>query len=68
MGRFMLFILPGVAAAILFMVINALCVSEETLKEAWFDYLKCAEYTLSIIIPCILYYIKTPPGKMIKPD
>ncbi|MCQ2105499.1 MAG: hypothetical protein MJZ26_06880 [Fibrobacter sp.] len=68
MGKLLAYILPGIIICIALIFFSFNCVSEETSKAIWFNNLMRAGYILSIVIPCVIYYIKTPPGKMNKPD
>lgn len=62
MNRLMSFLLPGVVLMILFSVATARYVSLEISSTDWFVYLSFFVYVLCVVIPCVLYYIKTPPG------
>lgn len=55
-------ILVGVLAAAVLMILNETIVPENLYESEAFNHFMSVCYCLSIIIPCAIYYLKTPRG------
>lgn len=66
MNKLMPYIATGVLLSLALMLINAF-VPVELYYNNTFNHFMSICYFLCIIIPCIIYYIKTPPGESTKP-
>ena len=53
--------IPGLLVTVAFML-KAFFVPIEVTFESWFVYLSAAVYILSVVVPCVIYYLRTPPG------
>ena len=54
--------LVGAIIAGILMLVNAFLVPESLYMSDAFNHFMTACYCLSIIIPCVIYYLKTPRG------
>ena len=54
--------IPGLLVIVAFMAVKTFFVPIEVTFESWFVYLSAAVYILSVVVPCVVYYLRTPPG------
>lgn len=54
--------IPGLLVIVAFMVIKVYLVPIDVTFQTWFVYLSAAVYILSVVVPCVIYYLRTPPG------
>jgi len=62
MNKLVAHMIPGLLVIVAFMVVKNFMVPIEVTFESWFVYLTAAVFLLSIILPCVIYYLRTPPG------
>lgn len=62
MNKLVAHMIPGLLVIVAFMVVKNFMVPIEVTFESWFVYLTAAIFLLSIILPCVIYYLRTPPG------
>lgn len=62
MNKLMSYLLPGILVLAVFSLITSFWVPVETSSESWYVYLTLAMWALCIVVPCVVYYLKTPPG------
>ncbi len=67
MTRLLMYLLPGILLDIALLLVNGFVTSQELLKTNWYDNLMNMIYISAIIVPCVIYYIKMPPGTNTKP-
>ena len=54
--------IPGLLVILAFMVVKTYLVPIDVTFQTWFVYLSAAVYILSVIVPCVIYFLRTPPG------
>ena len=54
--------IPGLLVIIAFMAVKMYLIPIDVTFQTWFVYLSAAVYILSVIVPCVIYYLRTPPG------
>jgi len=54
--------IPGLLVIVAFMAVKMYLVPIDVTFQTWFVYLSAAVYILSVIVPCVIYYLRTPPG------
>ena len=54
--------IPGLLVIIAFMAVKIYLIPIDVTFQTWFVYLSAAVYILSVIVPCVIYYLRTPPG------
>lgn len=47
---------------IAFTAVKNFVLSPDVTFSTWFVYLSFAFYMLCVILPCVIYYLRTPPG------
>ena len=62
MNKLVAHMIPGLLVFVAFMAVKAFFVPIEVTFESWFVYLSAAVYILSVVVPCVIYYLRTPPG------
>ena len=62
MNKLVAHMIPGLLVIVAFMAVKAFFVPIEVTLESWFVYLSAAVYILSVVVPCVIYYLRTPPG------
>jgi len=62
MSKLIAHILVGAIVAGILMLVNAFLVPENLYMSDSFNHFMSACYCLCIIIPCVIYYLKTPRG------
>ena len=67
MSKLIAYLLPGILFDAILIVINMFCVSDETFYANWYGNLLTAILICGIVIPCVIYYVKMPPGENTKP-
>ena len=58
----MSYLLPGVFLIVVFALIKTFFISPDVALQEWFVYLTAAITALCVIVPCVIYYLRTPPG------
>lgn len=54
--------IPGLLVIVAFMAVKNFLVPIDVTFESWFVYLSAAVYVLAVVVPCVIYYLRTPPG------
>ncbi|SHK56558.1 hypothetical protein [Fibrobacter sp. UWEL] len=67
MTRLLLYILPGFLLDVLLLLAHMFLVSEAVQAAGWYNVLLPLIQILAIVIPCVIYYIKMPPGQDTRP-
>lgn len=62
MNKLVAHMIPGLLVIIVFMAVKMYLVPIDVTFQTWFVYLSAAVYILSVIVPCVIYYLRTPPG------
>lgn len=62
MTKLIAYLVPGVLLMIAFTAVKNFVLSPDVTFSTWFVYLSFAFYMLCVLIPCVLYYLRTPPG------
>ena len=62
MNKLVAHMIPGLLVIVAFMVVKNFIVPIETTFESWFVYLSAAVYILAVVIPCVIYFLRTPLG------
>ena len=62
MNKLIAHMIPGLLVILAFMVVKTYLVPIDVTFQTWFVYLSAAVYILSVIVPCVIYFMRTPPG------
>ena len=62
MNKLVAHMIPGLLVIVAFMVVKNFLVPIDVTFESWFVYLSAAVYVLAVVVPCVIYYLRTPPG------
>jgi hypothetical protein len=62
MNKLMSYLLPGVLLIVVFALIKTFLVSPDVAYSDWFVWLSAIITPLCVIVPCVVYYLRTPPG------
>lgn len=62
MNKLMSFLIPGLLVIVAFAAFKTFFVSPDVAFQDWFVYLTAAVTVLGVVIPCVIYYLTTPPG------
>ena len=62
MNKLMSYLLPGVFLIVAFALVRAFLLPPSVTVQEWFVYLTAAVTVLCVMVPCIIYYLRTPPG------
>ena len=58
----MSYLLPGVFLIVAFALVKTFLLPPSVTVQEWFVYLTAAVTVLCVMVPCIIYYLRTPPG------
>jgi hypothetical protein len=53
---------PGVFLIVVFSLLKAYVIPAQTTFESWFVYVNFFVWIVCIVVPCVIYYLRTPPG------
>lgn len=67
MTKLLEYLLPGIALAAIFFGIDLTLLSQQVRVNAFVDVLLTVLPLLCIIVPCIIYFVKMPPGRDTRP-
>lgn len=67
MTRLLIYMLPGVLLDVILLLVNAFLVSESVQAAQWYNVAFPLVQILAIVIPCVIYFIKMPPGQDTRP-
>ena len=62
MTKLIAHMLPGVFLIVVFSLLKAYVIPTQTTFESWFIYVNFFVWILCIVVPCLIYYLRTPPG------
>jgi hypothetical protein len=62
MNKLVAHMIPGLLVIVAFMAVKNFLVPINVTFESWFVYLSAAVYVLAVVVPCVIYYLRTPPG------
>ena len=62
MNKLVAHMIPGLLVIVAFMAVKMYLIPIDVTFQTWFVYLSAAVYILSVIVPCVIYYLRTPPG------
>ena len=62
MNKLMSYLLPGVLLIVIFSLVKTFVLSPAVTVQEWFVYLTFAVTVLCVVVPCVIYYLRTPPG------
>ncbi len=62
MNKLMSYLLPGVFLIVVFALVKTFLLPPSVTVQEWFVYLTAAVTVLCVVVPCVIYYLRTPPG------
>ncbi len=62
MTKLIAHMLPGVFLIVVFSLLKSYVISPAVTIESWFIYLNFAFFAACVIVPCVIYFLRTPPG------
>ena len=62
MTKLVAHMIPGLLLIVVFALLKNFVIPVEVTVQGWFVYLTAAVFIFSIAIPCVIYYLRTPPG------
>ena len=62
MTKLVAHMVPGLLLIVVFALLKNFVIPVEVTVQGWFVYLTAAVFIFSIVIPCVIYYLRTPPG------
>ena len=62
MTKLISYMLPGVFLIVVFSLLKAFVIPAQTTFESWFVYFNFFFWVVCIVVPCLIYYLRTPPG------
>lgn len=62
MNKFMSFLIPGLLVIVAFALVKTFLVPPDIAVREWFVYLTAGVTVFGVVIPCVIYYLTTPPG------
>ena len=62
MTKLISYMLPGVFLIVVFSLLKAYVIPVQVTFESWFIYLNFFVWVVCIVVPCLIYYLRTPPG------
>ncbi len=62
MNKLMSYLIPGLLVIVIFALVKTFLVPPDVAVKDWFVYLTAAVMVLGVLIPCVIYYLRTPPG------
>lgn len=62
MNKLMSYMLPGLFIIVVFSLIKTFFVSPDVAYSDWFVLLSAIIAPVCVIVPCVIYYLRTPPG------
>ncbi len=58
----MSFLIPGLLVIVAFALVKTFLVPPDIAVREWFVYLTAGVTVFGVVIPCVIYYLTTPPG------
>lgn len=62
MNKLMSFLIPGLLVIVAFALVKTFLVPPDIAVREWFVYLTAGVTVFGVVIPCVIYYLMTPPG------
>ena len=62
MTKLVAHMIPGLLLILTFAVLKSFVIPLDVTVQPWFQILTAAVFIFSIVIPCVIYYLRTPPG------
>ncbi|MBO7384111.1 MAG: hypothetical protein J6U07_05855 [Fibrobacter sp.] len=62
MTKLLAYMLPGWFLILVFSLVTAYCVPVEVSSAPWFALMTVAIWAICVVVPCVIYYLRTPPG------
>ena len=62
MTKLIAHLIPGLILIIAFSLLKSYVISPEVMIESWFVYLNFAFFAACVVIPSVIYFLRTPPG------
>lgn len=62
MNKLMSFLIPGLLVIVAFALAKTFLVPPDIAVREWFVYLTAGVTVFGVVIPCVIYYLTTPPG------
>ena len=62
MTKLVAHMIPGLLLILVFAFLKSFVIPVEITVQGWFVFLTAAVFIFSIVIPCVIYYLRTPPG------
>ena len=62
MTKLISYMLPGVFLIVVFSLLTAYVIPVDVPFESRFIYLNFFVWVVCIVVPCLIYYLRTPPG------
>jgi cation transport ATPase len=62
MNKLMSYLLPGIFLIAVFAIVKTFFLPPAVTVQEWFVYLTVAVTVLCVVVPCVIYYLRTPPG------
>ena len=62
MTKLMSYLLPGFFLIAVFAIVKMFLLPPSVTVQEWFVYLTVAVTVLCVVVPCVIYYLRTPPG------
>lgn len=62
MNKLMSYLIPGLLVIVIFALVKTFLLPPDVTVREWFVYLTAAVTVLAVVVPCVIYYLRTPPG------
>lgn len=62
MNKLMSYLIPGLLVIVIFALVKTFLLPPDVTVREWFVYLTFAVTVLCVVVPCVIYYLRTPPG------
>ena len=67
MTKLIAYLIPGMIFDAAYLLFCTFFVSDKTFYTPWCSNLTTALLILGIVVPCVIFYVKMPPGQNTKP-
>ena len=62
MNKLMSYLILGLLIIVAFALLKTFLLPPAVTVQEWFVYLTVAVTVLCVVVPCVIYYLRTPPG------
>ncbi len=62
MNKLMSYLILGLLVIVAFALLKTFVLPPDVTSKEWFVYLTAAVTVLAVVVPCVIYYLRTPPG------